>query len=166
MGRNGKRRVIIIAATLVALATLAFISKCAVQHHYNRARAHWKDIALANLSEMSTTNAEIVSELDQLKHPTPSLDFGFAHDHVILMTNGEYLVYFWRHGFNSGFVDHLFLARGTDGRWYYSTYHFCNSMVAISPDGPPASIAEFVKRYSVCEFDGKSDECLKHTWPP
>src|SRR4051794_36169934 len=39
------------------------------------------------------------------------------------MTNGEFLVYSFRHGFNSGFVDYVFLAHGSNGRWYYSTYH-------------------------------------------
>jgi len=80
------------------------------------------------------------------------------------MTNGEYLVYASRHGFNSGFVDHLFLAHGSDGRWYYSTYHFCNSMVGADVD-PPGSITEFASKYAAREFDGKSDVCLLHTWP-
>jgi len=86
-------------------------------------------------------------------------------ERVLLMTNDEYLVYASRHGFNSGFVDHLFLARGSDGRWYYSTYHFCNGMVAAMSDDPPGSIAEFARTYSAREFDGKSDVCLQHTWP-
>jgi len=30
---------------------------------------------------------------------------------------------------------------------------------------PPGSIAEFATRYSAREFDGRSDECLKETWP-
>ena len=38
-------------------------------------------------------------------------------------------------------------------------------MAATLGDDPPASIAEFAARYAVREFDGKSDECLKHTWP-
>jgi len=110
-------------------------------------------------------DAEIRTEIDQIKRPTLNLNFGWAHDHVILMTNGEYLVYEFWHGFNSGAVDHLFLARGTNGKWYYSTYHFCSHMTGISGEDPAGSISEFAKRYSVREFDGKSDECLKHTWP-
>ncbi len=81
------------------------------------------------------------------------------------MTNDESLVYASRHGFNNGSVDHLFFAHGSDGRWYYSTYHFCNSMAGVMGDGPPGSIAEFASRYAVREFDGQSDVCLEHTWP-
>jgi len=86
-------------------------------------------------------------------------------EHVLLMTNDEYLVYAFRHGFDNGFVDHLLLARGSDGRWYYSTYHFCNHLTMLLSDPPPSSIAEFASRYAAREFDGKSDECLQHTWP-
>ena len=132
-----------------------------------RARATWKTATLPQLAELSSTNTEIQTELNYLKNPTPNVNLGWAGlDHVLLMTNGEYLIYAWHHGLNSGLVKHLFLAHGTDGKWYYSTYHFCNHMGTIRGDDPPGSIAEFAKRYSVREFDGKSDECLKKTWPP
>jgi len=80
------------------------------------------------------------------------------------MTNGEYIIYAFWHGANSGFVDHLFLGHCSDGRWLYSTYHFCNHMAGADAD-PPGSINEFAATYSAREFDGKSDMCLKHTWP-
>jgi hypothetical protein len=38
-------------------------------------------------------------------------------------------------------------------------------MAGVLGDDPPGSIAEFTSRYAVREFDGKSDVCLKHTWP-
>jgi hypothetical protein len=131
-----------------------------------RERAQWKGPALERLAGLSTTNEEVRRELDELKAgPTPNIDFGWAHEHVLLMTNGECIIYAYRHGANNGFVDHLFLGHGSDGRWVYSTYHFCNSMAMLRQDDAPGSIAEFAKRYSAHEFDGKSDECLQHTWP-
>jgi hypothetical protein len=81
------------------------------------------------------------------------------------MTNGEYIIYAFWHGANSGFVDHLFLGHCSDGRWLYSTYHFCTHMAGADAD-PPGSINEFETTYWAREFDGKSDVCLKHTWPP
>ncbi len=66
------------------------------------------------------------------------------------MTNGEYIVYDYWHGANNGFVDHLFLGHSSDGRWLYSTYHFCNHMAMVVGDEPPGSNAEFAKRYAVC----------------
>ena len=131
-----------------------------------RTRAQWARKSLERIAGLSVTNEQIHAELNQLKSMTSaSADFRWAHDHVLLMTNGECIIYVYRHGDNSGFVDHLFLGHGSNGRWLYSTYHFCNSMVGALGEDPPGSIAEFAKRFSVREFDGRSDECLQHTWP-
>lgn len=158
-------RKLVIWLGIPALIVVCVIGcRSVVKHRYEHARKIWKDDALAQLAKTSITNQEVLTEIDQIKHPTPNLDFGWTHEHVALMTNGEYLVYASRHGFNNGFVDHLFLAHGSDGRWYFSTYHFCNRMAGAEPD-PPGSIAEFVSKYAVREFDGKSDVCLQHTWP-
>ena len=152
----------------IPILIVVFIAGCrsVVKHKYEHARKVWKDDALMQIAKTSMTNEEVLTEIDQIKHPTPSLDFGWTHNHVLLMTNDQFLVYAFRHGFNNGFVDHLFLAHGSDGRWYYSTYHFCSMMAGVRGDDPPGSISEFEKRYSVRQFDGKSDECLQHTWPP
>lgn len=132
----------------------------AAKGRYEHARAAWKTETLGRLAGLSITNEEISKELDGLKGLTP-----WTSDNVVRMTNGEFIIYAFWHGANSGFVHHLFLGHASDGRWLYSSYHFCNSMVAVSSDDPPGSIREFEQRYSVREFDGKSDECLQATWP-
>lgn len=160
-------RVLRISAT-VAVAVVALLAGAwwLMKSKAARDRARWKGPALEKLAGMSFTNEVIRRELDELKAgPTPNVNLGWTHDHVILMTNGEYIVYASRHGANSGFVDHLLIGHGSDGRWLYSTYHFCNMLAALRGDDPPGSIAEFQKSYFAREFDGKSDDCLKHTWP-
>lgn len=156
--------VITVSAPLLLIA-LVFGAITILQFNLRRERAAWKVTALPELDGMPLNGRQVLAEIDQIRHPTPTFDCGWTNDHVILMKNGEYLVYVWRHGSNAGLVDHLFLAHGNDGKWYYSTYHFCNLMAAILGDDPAESIAEFAKRYSLREFDGKSDECLKHTCP-
>lgn len=117
------------------------------------------------LSQTPLDNDDIRSELEELKASSKNANSSWAGGHVVLMTNGEYIAYAFWHGFNNGSVDNLFVAHGTDRKWYYSTYHFCNSMAGILGDDPPGSIREFASRYALREFDGKSDVCLKHTWP-
>jgi len=135
-----------------------------VRRNDERARADWKAATLQRLAGLSVTNEEIRREIAGFKaSATPTLRW--TREHVLLMTNGEYLIYAFRHGQNDGSLDHLFLAHASDGRWLYSSFHFCNSMVAIMSDAPPGSIREFEKRYAAREFEGKSNECLKHTWP-
>jgi hypothetical protein len=85
------------------------------------------------------------------------------------MTNGEYLVYAHIDAKEDGRIHDIFIARGSDGKWYYSTFHFCIGMVTLAAEvlGPGwnGSISEFATAYSAHEFDGHSDECLKKTWP-
>jgi hypothetical protein len=151
-------------SVVLGIAAIYFGWMGTVKWRFERGRAKWAAAALPRLAGLSSTSEVVRTEIAQLKAPTPNLDYGWAHDEVILMTNGEYIVYAWRHGFNSGFVDHLFLGHGSDGKWYYSTYHFCNHMAGILGDDPAGSIAEFTARYWVREFDGKPEHCLKRTW--
>ena len=136
------------------------------RHKHQQARAAWKTSTLNQLAGLSLTNEDVSRELNVMKDNRGVGEHQqWTSDRILLMTNDEYLVYASRHGFNNGFVDHLFLARGSDRRWYYSTYHFCHSMAGVIGEDPPGSIAEFSSRYAVREFDGKSDVCLEHTWP-
>ena len=167
-GQSGavSRKLVIWLSIPLVLVGLVFGGWSAVRYKHNRARSQWRTSALARLAGLSLTNGEVSQELETLKANRGVGEHRqWTGERVLLMTNDEYLVYASRHGFNSGFVDHLFLARGSDGRWYYTTYHFCNSMVAVMSDDPPGSIAEFARTYSAREFDGKSDVCLQHTWP-
>ena len=94
---------------------------------------------------------------------------GWIGTNVLLMTNGEYLVYSHVDAKEGRGIMDLFLARGSDGKWYYSTFHFCINMITlhgeILEESKYGSIAEFASAYAAREFDGKSDECLKKTWP-
>jgi hypothetical protein len=157
------RKLIICLSIPVILVGLVFGWWSFTRYKYQRERATWKTATLGQLAATSLTKEDIARDLAPWSTPE---DQAWTGETVLLMKNGEYLIFAFHHGFNNGFVDHLFLAHGSDGHWYYSTYHFCNSMVTISSDGQPGSIAEFASRYAVREFDGKSDVCLEHTWPP
>lgn len=89
---------------------------------------------------------------------------------MILMQSGEWLVY--KSHCNKRpphYVSDIFLAKGSNGKWFYSTYHFCVGMLVLRMDQDiqPPSLDYFVTEYDLREFDGKSDECLKATraWP-
>ncbi len=138
-----------------------------VHYGLNRERVTWMQKTLPRLASPSPQDTQIVEgELMRLK-AGPGLDghHAWVEDHVVRMADGEHLIYAFYHGNNMGLYDHLFLARGSDGRWFFSTYHFCSHLVAVRFDEPPTSISDFAARYSAREFDGKSDVCLEHTWP-
>lgn len=147
---------------LLALVALVGGTWWTARRISERDRTAWKGPALQRLSALSATNETIRAELDELKTGT-NVYSRWANDHVLLMTNGEFIAYQYRHGANVYFPPHLFLGHSSDGRWLYSSYHFCNFMTMVAGHDPPGSIAEFEKTYSAREFDGKSDQCLKIT---
>jgi hypothetical protein len=61
-------------------------------------------------------------------------------------------------------VHDIFIAKGSDGKWYYTDFHFCVRMMVLNDQ--PASLAEFKHRYFLAEFDGVSDAALERSWIP
>ena len=59
----------------------------------------------------------------------------------------------------------LFIGRGSDGNWYYSTYHFCIGMLALQGHDQMDRLQDFISEYSLETFDGSSDQALLPTWP-
>lgn len=155
---------------IAAITTLAILSSLAGLYGFAKLktgheRAKWEKQALQQICELTITNEIIRQDLENLRVRGSDGKPRWAGDHVLLMTNGEYIIYAYRHGANNGFPDHLFLGHASNGRWLYSTFHFCNYMAMIQGEDTPSGINDFAKRYAAREFDGKSDECLKHTWP-
>ena len=160
--KSGGRRHFIRKLVLVSICLCVFVAGAwwFAKQKAAHERARWKRTAIERLAGLSPNNEEIRREIEALK---TGLKRGWTHDHVLMMKNGEHIIYAYRHGRNSSF-DHLFLGHGSDGRWLHSSYHFCNSMVMLNSDDAPGSITEFAQSYSAREFDGKSDECLQRTW--
>ena len=128
-----------------------------------RPRTAWKTEALERLASMSLTNERVRFELEELRDPAKTNELGWAHEHVLLMTNGQFIAFEYRHGANELFPPHLFLGRSSSGEWLYSSFHFCREMIAVLYEEPPGSVEEFCRRYAVRKFDGKSDVCLEVT---
>ena len=85
---------------------------------------------------------------------------------MVLMASGEWLVY--RSHCNKvppHQVRDIFLAKGSNGKWYYGTCHFCVRMcgLVIMQHEQPYDLTTFAERYDLREFDGVSDECLQAT---
>jgi hypothetical protein len=86
-------------------------------------------------------------------------------DRMILMRDGEWLAYSAVCRKENRRIYDIFLARGSDGKWYYSTYHFCIDMVSLRGEEQPEDLNGFAREYYLSTFDGVSDECLRKTWP-
>jgi len=134
----------------------------------SKARKQWKEKAIAEITEQTKDTAPILTKIGSMK-TKPSVesewDKWISQD-LIVMTNGEWIAYRNVCAKEEGRIPDLFLGRGSDGHWYYSTYHFCIGMIVLKDMmDQPESLTKLRAVGFLKEFDGRSDECLKKTWP-
>jgi hypothetical protein len=133
------------------------------------ARKEWKSKAIPEIATKFGDSNWLASETRTLnaKGVAGTSDSGnWISDHLLLMKNGEWIVYASKCSKEDSRIHDIFIGRGSDGKWYFSTYHFCIGMVALMGDERPESLAKFVAVYYLSKFDGRSDDCLNRTWPP
>ena len=153
-------------AVLVALA----ITAVAIRYMpSSRARREWKDRAIADISSRVGDSAWVSNELAHFKTTStndPSDSDGWLSERLIVMRNGEWVAYANICQKQDSRIRDMFLGRGSDGRWYYSTYHFCRGMIVLKMEEQSDDLGAFAKTYYLRPFDGHSEECLQKTWPP
>jgi hypothetical protein len=159
-----KRSLIIVISSILLLAGVGATLFLRAPSLHSIARREWKQKSIAEISTFIANSAWSSNEIALMK--TRSGDESWLSDHMIRMSNGDWLAYANSCQKQDGRIPDIFLARGSDGHWYYSTYHFCIGMVVLRMDEQPADLAGFTKTYFLRTFDGHSDDCLEKTWPP
>jgi hypothetical protein len=164
------RKLLFIAAgsalLIAGIAAAVFLRAPTLQ---SSARREWKQNRIAEIMARVADPSWPADELTRLNARStnaPTEDSGWLSERIIVTRKGEWLAYANSCQKQDARIADIFLARGSDGRWYYSTYHFCVEMIVLRMDGQPEDLATFTKTYSLETFDGQSDECLRKTWPP
>jgi hypothetical protein len=162
-------------ATLVVLVVSCCLAGVSwLSGHWGQpARRQWKEEAIPLIAKWADDQKGRAQEIGALTNRTAEtrvLEAGWLTDKMILMGSGEWLIYKSHCSKEAPhLVNDIFLAKCSDGRWYYSTFHFCVRMVALrmEQETQPPNLAMFVHEYNLRPFDGQSDDCLKETatWP-
>ena len=163
------KKLLLIAGVCVLLAAVALYAAGAGASLRSGARRAWKEKAVADIAFRVAGRAWATNEVAALRKTGSKDDTSYEDwlsDHMILMRNGAWLAYASVCQKRNHRIQDLFLARGSDGQWYYSTYHFCIDMIVLRMEDQSEDLAGFAKKYYLRTFDGHSDECLQQTWPP
>jgi hypothetical protein len=164
-----KKPLVIAIAAVVLLALLGAVAFLRPPSLQSSARREWKQKSLAEIAARVAEPAWPTNELAQLKAQSTSEtgeDTSWLSERIIVTRKGEWLAYANSCQKQDGRIPDIFLARGSDGCWYYSTFHFCVGMVVLRMEEQPEDLATFAKTYFLLTFDGQSDDCLQKTWPP
>jgi hypothetical protein len=158
---------LITASCVLAVAIGAWMARPEPGLKSSHRRA-WKNRAVADIARFVADSAAIDREINQVKARVanqPDEEDAWISDQLVLMVNGEWLAYTnicWK---EDPQMKDLFLARGSDGRWYFSTYHFCKHMISLRVERQTSDLTNFIKSYCLQPFDGRSDKSLERTWP-
>ena len=133
---------------------------------HTKARKQWKTSAISQIDQKVRDTRWLESELLELKKQVAADSERWVSENMILATNGDWIVCASKCSKEDWRIHDIFIGRGSDGKWYYSTYHFCIGKLALKMEENPTSLNDFIQSYSLREFDGQSDACLDKTWPP
>ena len=150
-----KRKLLILALVLIPLLFgAAFVH---ARLSLRAVRREWKDAAVARVARLADDPAWRAQEIAAIDAPA------WASAQLALMKNGDWIVGDGKYH-DPGFAD-IFVGKASDGKWYYSTFHFCQNNITLHMELQAADLAAFKAKYALREFDGVSDEALQKTWP-
>jgi len=154
-----------VTAGVIAVAVMILV--VTLPRYRDSVRNQWKVDTIAAINRLASDTNSVAAAITSLAAQTPKggTDDGWISDHLILMANGDWIVYDnictksdWR-------IADIFIGHASDGKWYYSTFHFCIGAIVLRLQGRPADLATFVKEYYLSEFTGQATEILGVTWP-
>ena len=153
-GRGVKRKLIIavLMGVPLALCLTGVYSRLSRQ----AVRRAWKEEAVLRIARLADDPAWRAQEIAALEAPC------WASGQIAVMKNGDWIVCDGK--FHDPGFDDIFVGKASDGKWYYSTFHFCQNNIVLHVEPQAPDLNTFKAKYSLREFDGKSDEALKKTW--
>lgn len=160
----------IAVAVLIVLVAAAVAVRSGERNdrHHSAHRRAWKDKALAEIRADLGDPDYFIDRFG--KEPAPRRYFDtsgeedWLGDDTIVCADGSWLMFRNRCRKEDERIHDLFVARASDGNWYYSDFHFCIGAMVVGMRGQPDSLAAFKSEYFLESFDGWSDRSLDPTW--
>ncbi|MCY2952811.1 MAG: hypothetical protein NTU53_12685 [Planctomycetota bacterium] len=161
-----RKKSIIIALLVFLVVVLAFGSVPVYRQHLRR---DWKNQAVAEIVKLAADSQWLSQELAAVRKRCPPgsrFEGAWFSKDLALAGDDQWLIYKSKCSKEDWRIDDIFIAKASNGKWYYSTYHFCIGMLCLKIDIQPRDLDALISKYALREFDGQSDDALKTTWPP
>jgi hypothetical protein len=163
-------RLTLSAAIVAIIAAAVLLWRTSIQPDplHAPAREQWKNHALSLIQHRAADPAWIAAQTTRLQALTTTRPYAnWVGEELLLMKNGDWIICQNVCRKQPAHIEDCFIGLGSNGKWYYSTFHFCVDKVVLRTEGTqPASLLQFVDAYSLRPFDGHSDDCLQSTWTP
>jgi hypothetical protein len=147
------RKTILISLLIAGAGAAAWVSLRKPDPHHSAERRAWKDRAVTEIKREAAVPPDAGTR-----------DGEWLTAERIACADGSWLAYRSQCHKQDPKVHDIFIAKASDGRWYYSDYHFCIGALVLESNGQPESLEKFKSAYFLAEFDGSSDAALSPTW--
>lgn len=131
-------------------------------------RRQWASDAIDTINRRAGETGWLKGESEKLRTTATSqrYDGSWVGDELLVMKNGQWLICqnVCTKEQHTPVRRDIFIGRGSNGRWYYSTFHFCVGKCVLQMEQQPESLSQFVEGYWLVPFDGKPEHCLEETW--
>ena len=156
-------------AIIVLLAVVLSGVLCVLGLRWARQRTieKWNRAAIATVSCLASDTNWISSQISTLRtQPLEDMSrSGWMTNNLLILKSGEWIVFTnacqkedWR-------LQDMFIGKASDGKWYYTTYHFCIGMKVLPVMGQPEEMKFFQTNYYVRVLDESQAAVLTKTWP-
>ncbi len=163
-----KRGVAVVILIALIAAAVAIRGGGAKDRHHSDYRRAWKDRAVAEIEADLKDPDYFIDRLGKEPEPRGYFDTSGEEEWLtgdtIVCADGSWLMFRNRCYKEDERIHDLFVARASDGSWYYSDFHFCIGAMVVGMRGQPDSLEGFKSEYFLEAFDGRSDRSLEPTW--
>lgn len=150
--------VIIVAVVLLFLAALAASPFALSQYRLYVGRA-WVEAEMKTIKTSTDDPLWVEKEKKSLKWQNT-----WRSNTMMVMSNGSWLAYSSKCGAGDWQMDTILIARASNGKWYTTPYHICESACdqIINQDAVTDDLATFLERHQFTEFGGDPKNCFKN----
>ena len=129
----------LIVFVLIGVAALAggFYLTFGGNRLHTKARKQWKASAISEIDRKVHDTHWIETELLELKKRAATNTEGWFSENMVVATNGDWIVCESKCSKEDQRIHDIFIGRASDGKWYYSTYHFCIGKLVLRMEEPP-----------------------------
>lgn len=162
------RRVGIISTLVVVLTAAGGLVWGLSDPLHAGAHRKWASRAITMIQQRSSDQRWLQAEHSRLiavaaRQPHSG---GWVGDELLVMKNGQWMICqnVCTKEEHTPVRRDIFIGFASDGRWYYSTFHFCVGKCVLQMESQPDSLPVFVAGYWLVPFDGNPENCLEETW--
>src|SRR5258708_7295318 len=112
-----------------------------------RRRRTWAHDAVSGIDRLARDRSWVAEQTNGVKRQMsemPRQQGAWVGHQVAIMGDGEWIAFKNECVHRHALLGDIFIGKASNGRWYYSSFHFCCEMIVPQMDEQPADLPTFI----------------------